>query len=184
MDPEEELLEVEMDMQKAVEHLLNEFSSVRTGKASPALIENMDVYVRAYDSVMKLKAVAVVTTPEPRMLMVADDADVLFPIIQALVSLVYPFKWRNTLIPNLPATWIMELDAPYPFFLGITRPGLPRGRVPTENVCQVDATHKTISLPPKVAAVEDSEAGRCLAQLISETFTVFEADVRKCVADG
>ena len=53
MDPEEELLEVEMGMQKAVEHLLNEFSSVRTGKASPALIENMDVYVRAYDSVMK-----------------------------------------------------------------------------------------------------------------------------------
>jgi hypothetical protein len=120
---------------------------------------------------------------EPRMLMVADEADVLFPIIQALVSLVYPFKWRNTLIPNLPATWIMELDAPYPFFLGITRPALPRGRVPTENVCQVDATHKTISLPPKVAAVEDSEAGRCLAQLIGEAFTVFEADVRKCVAD-
>jgi hypothetical protein len=96
---------------------------------------------------------------EPRMLMVADDADVLFPIIQALVSLIYPFKWRNTLIPNLPATWIMELDAPYPFILGITRPALPRGRVPTETVCQVDATHKTISLPPKVAGVEDSEAG-------------------------
>ena len=70
MDPEEALLEVEMDMQKSVEHLLHEFSGVRTGKASPALIENLDVYVRAYDSVMKLKAVAVVTTPEPRMLMV------------------------------------------------------------------------------------------------------------------
>lgn len=70
MDPEESLLEVELGMQKALEHLLQEFSSVRTGKASPALIENLDIYVRAYDSVMKLKTVAVVTTPEPRMLMV------------------------------------------------------------------------------------------------------------------
>lgn len=70
MDPEEALFEIEADMTNAVQHLLHEFSAVRTGKASPALIENMDVYVRAYDSMMKLKAVAVVSSPEPRMLMV------------------------------------------------------------------------------------------------------------------
>jgi ribosome recycling factor len=70
MDPDEKILEVEIGMQNAVDHLLQEFSGVRTGKASPALLENIDVYVRAYDSVMKMKTVAVVTTPEPRMLMV------------------------------------------------------------------------------------------------------------------
>ncbi len=70
MDPEEKLMEVELGMQNAVDHLLQEFAGVRTGKASPGLLENIDVYVRAYDSVMKMKMVAVVTTPEPRMLMV------------------------------------------------------------------------------------------------------------------
>lgn len=71
MDPEEQILEVELNMQKSVEHLLQEFVTVRTGKAAPGLLENLDVYVRAYDSVMKLKAVAVVSTPEPRLLMVS-----------------------------------------------------------------------------------------------------------------
>ena len=42
----------------------------RKGKASPALIENLDVHVQAYGAVSKLKSLAVISTPEPRMLMV------------------------------------------------------------------------------------------------------------------
>ena len=57
-------------MQKAVEHMVQEFSSVRTGKASPALVDNLDVMVASYGSKMKLKALAVITTPEPRMIMI------------------------------------------------------------------------------------------------------------------
>jgi ribosome recycling factor len=43
---------------------------VRTGKASPALIENLDVHVQAYGAISKLKSIAVISSPEPRMLMV------------------------------------------------------------------------------------------------------------------
>lgn len=71
MDPDESLLEVEVAMQGALDHLNHEFSAVRTGKASPALIENLDVYVHSYGSQMKLKQLAVISTPEPRMLMVS-----------------------------------------------------------------------------------------------------------------
>ena len=71
MDPETSLLEVEDSMQKALEHLTHEFATVRTGKASPALIENIDVYVHSYGSNMKLKQLAVISTPEPRMLAVS-----------------------------------------------------------------------------------------------------------------
>ncbi|MFT4177166.1 MAG: ribosome recycling factor [Luteolibacter sp.] len=70
MDPDLALLEVEDAMNKCVEYLLHEFSGVRTGKASPALIENLDVHVHAYGAVSKLKSLAVINTPEPRMLMV------------------------------------------------------------------------------------------------------------------
>ncbi len=38
------------------------FASIRTGKASPALVENLDD--EAYGSSMKLKQVALITTPE------------------------------------------------------------------------------------------------------------------------
>ena len=57
-------------MQKAVEYIVHEFAAVRTGKASPALIDNIDVNVPSYGSVMKIKALAVITIPEPRMIMV------------------------------------------------------------------------------------------------------------------
>lgn len=68
MDPDEILLETEEAMEKAVDYMAHEFSAVRTGKASPALVENIDVI--AYDTPMKLKQLAVITTPEPRMLVI------------------------------------------------------------------------------------------------------------------
>lgn len=68
MDPDEALLEVEDAMEKALENLIQDFATVRTGKASPGLIENLDVHVHSYGSVMKLRQLAVISTPEPRML--------------------------------------------------------------------------------------------------------------------
>lgn len=70
MDPEEAIFEVEDAMNKCVDYLIHEFAGVRTGKASPALIENLDVHVHAYGAVSKLKSLAIINSPEPRMLVV------------------------------------------------------------------------------------------------------------------
>lgn len=68
IDPDEILLEAEAGMEKSVDYLSHELASVRTGKASPALVENLDV--EAYGASMKLKQLALITTPEPRLLVV------------------------------------------------------------------------------------------------------------------
>jgi ribosome recycling factor len=68
LDPTETIKKVEADMQSGIDHLIHDFSGVRTGKASPSLIDNLDVYVQAYGGVQKLKTLAVINTPEPRML--------------------------------------------------------------------------------------------------------------------
>jgi len=68
MSPDEILLETEASMEKAVDYMKHEFTSVRTGKASPALVENIDV--EAYGASMKLKQLALITTPEPRLLVI------------------------------------------------------------------------------------------------------------------
>ena len=68
MTSEEILFEAEETMEKSVDYMIHEFSSVRTGKASPALVENVDV--EAYGSAMKLKQLALITTPEPRLLVI------------------------------------------------------------------------------------------------------------------
>lgn len=68
MTQEEILFEAEEGMEKAVEFMMHEFNAIRTGKASPALVENLDV--RAYDSLMKLKQLALISAPEPRLLVI------------------------------------------------------------------------------------------------------------------
>ena len=66
--PKEILKSMDADMQKAVDHTLHEFSSLHTGKASPAMLDG--VRVNAYGSTVTLKEVAAVTTPDARTIMV------------------------------------------------------------------------------------------------------------------
>jgi ribosome recycling factor len=83
MTAEEILFEAEMAMEKSVDYMIHEFAAVRTGKASPTLVENVDV--EAYGSMMKLKQLALITTPEPRLLVVQPfDAGTVREIEKAL----------------------------------------------------------------------------------------------------
>src|SRR5207244_9286256 len=83
MSRDDILLEAEMSMEKSVDYMMHEFAAVRTGKASPGLVENVDV--AAYGSTMKLKQLALITTPEPRLLVVQPfDASTVKDIEKAL----------------------------------------------------------------------------------------------------
>jgi ribosome recycling factor len=55
-------------MDKAIAALKDEFASLRTGRASANLLDQ--VHVEAYGSAMPLNQVGAVSVPEPRMLMV------------------------------------------------------------------------------------------------------------------
>jgi ribosome recycling factor len=63
------LLQTAEKMTKAVSHTQSEFSSVRTGRATPALVEKLKVDY--YGSEVPLQQLAGFTVPEPRMLVVA-----------------------------------------------------------------------------------------------------------------
>lgn len=77
------LLEAEEKMMKTEEVVQNEFSGVRTGKASPSLVEN--ILVEVYGSNMRIRELAGITTPEPRMLMITPwDAGTIQPIEKAI----------------------------------------------------------------------------------------------------
>ena len=77
------LQQASQKMDKAIEALRREFSGVRTGKASPALLDS--VRVEAYGSHVPLNQVATVSAPEPRMLIVQPwDRAMISPIEKAL----------------------------------------------------------------------------------------------------
>jgi ribosome recycling factor len=77
------LLEAEDKMIKTEQVVVNEFAGVRTGKASAALVEN--IMVEVYGSQMRIRELAGITTPEPRMLVIQPwDINSLHSIEKAI----------------------------------------------------------------------------------------------------
>jgi len=77
------LLEAEDKMIKTEQVVVNEFAGVRTGKASPSLVEN--IIVEVYGSNMRIRELAGITTPEPRTLAIQPwDANSIHPIEKAI----------------------------------------------------------------------------------------------------
>lgn len=85
MDPEMTMLECEDSMTKAVEYAIHEFSAVRTGKASPTLVEGLDVHVHSYGSHMKLKQLAMISTPDPRLIRIEPFDPATLPDIDRAI---------------------------------------------------------------------------------------------------
>jgi ribosome recycling factor len=77
------LLDADDKMGKTEQVVVKEFSGVRTGKASPALVENL--LVEVYGAQMRIRELAGITTPEPRTLTIQPwDANSLHPIEKAI----------------------------------------------------------------------------------------------------
>ncbi|MER3453448.1 MAG: ribosome recycling factor, partial [Acidimicrobiia bacterium] len=67
-DIEEVLLEAQDKMEKAVLHTQSEFATIRTGRASPALVER--IKVDYYGTEVPLQQLAGFNVPEPRLLVI------------------------------------------------------------------------------------------------------------------
>jgi ribosome recycling factor len=85
MTTDDFLLEAEDKMSKTEQVVVNEFAGVRTGKASPALVENIQVEV--YGAMMRIREVAGITTPEARTLAITPwDANSLHAIEKGILK--------------------------------------------------------------------------------------------------
>jgi ribosome recycling factor len=62
------LLDCEEQMEKAIEHLKHDLRAIRTGRASPSLVEN--VTVMYYDTPTPLKSIAAISVPEATQLLI------------------------------------------------------------------------------------------------------------------
>lgn len=79
------LLEADDKMGKAVEFLHEEFGGLRTGKASPSLVEN--VQVDYYGAPTRLRELAGISTPEPRLIVINPyDPSSLAAIEKAILA--------------------------------------------------------------------------------------------------
>lgn len=77
------MLEAEEKMEKTVEALHRELLTIRTGRASPSLVENLRVDY--YGSVIPLNQLATIAAPEPRLIAIRPwDAGSLTAIEKAI----------------------------------------------------------------------------------------------------
>ncbi len=78
-----ELSQYAEQFDKAIDHLKQDISSIRTNRAAPALLEN--IQVEAYGSKMPLTQLASIQAPEPKMLTVEPwDKQVIKDVEKAI----------------------------------------------------------------------------------------------------
>jgi ribosome recycling factor len=163
MSKDDVLLETEMAMEKSVDYMVHEFSAVRTGKASPGLIENVDV--QAYGSTMKLKQLALITTPEPRLLVVQPfDAGTVQDIERAL---------KESKIGIQPAVDGKIIRLPIPELSEERRKDLVRslGKMAEEARVRVRANRR--------AAMDEAKKLKTSGELTEDGLHDLESDVQK-----
>jgi ribosome recycling factor len=76
--------DAESKMSKALEATRSEFAAIRTGRASPALLDRLQV--EAYGSAVPLKQIAGVTAPDPRSLVIAAWDKSVVPAIRKAIE--------------------------------------------------------------------------------------------------
>lgn len=85
MSYDEVLLDAEERMEKCVEHLANDYRGIKSGRASPGLVEG--IRVDYYGSPTPLKQIANIGAPEPALLVIKPyDASILSEIEKAILK--------------------------------------------------------------------------------------------------
>lgn len=84
---DEYLESMEDDLKNALESLDRDMSKVRTGRASPKLVEDLQVQVASYGAVMPLNQLATVQAPDARLLVITPwDKTTLNDIERGIIA--------------------------------------------------------------------------------------------------
>lgn len=104
MEADDILSKATEQMGKALEHALHEFNTIHTGKASPAMVES--IQIDAYGSSMRIQEVAAITTPDARTISIQPwDKSVMKEVekaIQAANIGLNPIINGNNIICPIP----------------------------------------------------------------------------------
>ncbi len=149
----------EEQMDKAVEFLRGELRSIRSGRASPGLVEHLKITVESYGSTMTLRELASISVPEGNQLMIKPyDPGALKDIeraIQASEIGITPMSDGKVIrlpIPPLSGERRQQL-------LGQVRKLGEAQKVAIRNIRR-DA-NKSIDAEEKASSVTEDEAEKC-----------------------
>ena len=155
-------------MMKTEEVVQHEFAGVRTGKASAGLVENIQVEV--YGSMMRIRELAGITIPEPRLIMIQPwDASTLHPIEKAIqkcnlgLNPAIDKKFIRIVLPELSQERRME-------FSKIVRKMVEDGRVAIRHVRRDTMEHLKKESKNGGVTEEELETAEKAAQKLTDQY--------------
>jgi ribosome recycling factor len=84
MPVEDVLMDAELNMEKSLEHLLQELRGIRTGRASPGLVEH--IKVEYHGSLTDVKSIAAISIPEAAQIVIKPFSPTDLKLIEKAIS--------------------------------------------------------------------------------------------------
>ena len=178
-----DLTAAENRMRGALEAVRREFSTIRTGRASPSILDRVEV--EAYGSKMPLRSVANVSVPEPRLLTVTPfDPGTIKAIERAIDTSDVGLNPQNDgKIIRLPIPELTEERRRQ--FIRLARQYAEEGRVAIRNIRRDEM--RDLNELMKMGEISEDDERRAEAELqqmtdkyvkrIDETLTDKEAEL-------
>ena len=178
-----DLTAAENRMRGALEAVRREFSTIRTGRASPSILDRVEV--EAYGSRMPLRSVANVSVPEPRLLTVTPfDPGTIKAIERAIdISDIGLNPQNDGKIIRLPIPELTEERRRQ--FIRLARQYAEEGRVAIRNIRRDEM--RDLNELMKMGEISEDDERRAEAELqqmtdkyvkrIDETLTDKEAEL-------
>ena len=169
-------------MEKAIEATEREFSKIRAGQASPAILN--DVRVDYYGTPTPISQVAKISVPEPRMLLVSPwEKTMVDPIEKAILAAnigVTPMKDGNCIRVTLPILTPERRKE----LAKVARKHAEEGRVAIRNIRRDanDAIKKNKDLPEDEVKKQQDEIQKATDKYIAQIDAILaekEADLLK-----
>lgn len=169
-------------MTKAVEATEREFSKIRAGQASPAILN--DIRIDYYGTPTPISQVAKVSVPEPRMLLVAPWEKQLVDLIEKAIYAanigLTPMKDGNSIRVSLPILTTERRQE----LAKIARKHAEDGRVAIRNIRRDanDAIKKDKEMPEDEAKKQQDEIQKATDKAIAQIDALLaakEADILK-----
>ena len=169
-------------MNKAIEATEREFSKIRAGQASPAILN--DVRIDYYGTPTPISQVAKVSVPEPRMLLVSPwEKTMVDPIEKAILAAnigLTPMKDGNCIRVSLPILTTERRQE----LAKIARKHAEEGRVSIRNIRRDanDALKKNKELPEDEVKKQQDEIQKATDKAIAQIDSLLaekEADILK-----
>ncbi|KAJ3443712.1 c-myc promoter binding protein [Anaeramoeba flamelloides] len=114
---------------------------------------------------------------EKKIIFVSSNYRLIFPVIEAIKTLIYPFTWAFAYIPLLPSAYVEFLQAPTPYLIGCHRSTLLEIDLPSDAVI-IDIDDNMIYSEEKLIALPKNLRNRLLIN-IKKHFNIFQANNQK-----